>query len=93
MKAIRLANSRRGASFEIEVDGQKVIAYEGESLATVMLAAGLRVFSTHAEPYAPSRLYCGMGACQQCLVKVDNRPNCLACRTLARPGMKVETGA
>jgi predicted molibdopterin-dependent oxidoreductase YjgC len=91
MKAIRLDGIARGVSFEIEVDGQTVTAYEGETLATAMLAAGLGAFAAHAEPYPSSRLFCGMGSCFQCLVTIDGEPNCQACRTLARPGMKVET--
>jgi predicted molibdopterin-dependent oxidoreductase YjgC len=91
MKAIRLAGITRGLSFEIEVDGQTVTAYEGETLATAMLAAGIATFATHAEPYPSSRLFCGMGTCFQCLVTIDGQPNCQACRTVARPGMKVET--
>lgn len=91
MKAIRLSNITRGASFEIEVDGRKVLAYEGENVATVLMTAGIRAFATHAEPHAPSRLYCGMGTCQQCLVTIDDMPNCQACRIFAQPGMKVET--
>ena len=91
MKAIRIPDVARGFSFEIEVDGQKVQAYEGESLSTVLMAAGIRAFEYHAHPHAPSRLFCGMGTCQQCLVTIDNLPNCQACQTLVRPGMKVET--
>jgi predicted molibdopterin-dependent oxidoreductase YjgC len=91
MTAIRLPNIIRGASFEIEVDGQGVLAYEGESLATVLMAAGVRAFAFHTEPHTPSRLFCGMGTCQQCLVTIDNMPNCQACRTIVRPDMKVET--
>ena len=91
MKAIRLSKTTRGAAFEIEVDGQKVLAYEGENVATVLMTAGIRAFATHAEPHTPSRLYCGMGTCQQCLVTIDDLPNCQACRIFAQPGMKVET--
>jgi predicted molibdopterin-dependent oxidoreductase YjgC len=91
MTAIRLPNIIRGAPFEIEVDGQRVLAYEGESLATVLMAAGVRAFASHAGPHAPSRLFCGMGTCQQCLVTINDMPNCQACRTIAQPGMKVET--
>jgi predicted molibdopterin-dependent oxidoreductase YjgC len=91
MMAIRLPNIIRGESFEIEVNGQRMLAYEGENLATVLMAAGIRTFASHAEPHAPSRLFCGMGTCQQCLVTIDGMPNCQACRTIARPGMKVET--
>ena len=91
MKAIRIPDIARGTSFEIEVNGQKVLAYEGESLATVLMAAGIRSFEHHDAPHAPSRLFCGMGTCQQCLVTIDNLPNCQACQTFVRPGMKVET--
>ena len=91
MKATRIPNIARGTPFEVEVDGQKVLAYEGESLATVLIAAGIRAFEYHATPHAPSRLFCGMGTCQQCLVTIDDLPNCQACQTLVRPGMKVET--
>jgi predicted molibdopterin-dependent oxidoreductase YjgC len=91
MKAIRIPNIARGTAFKIEVDGQKILAYEGESLATVLMAAGIRSFEKHAHPHAPSRLFCGMGTCQQCLVTIDDLPNCQACQTLVHPGMTVET--
>ena len=91
MKATRIPGITRGTPFEIEVDGQKVLAFEGESLATVLMAAGIRAFEQHATPHASSRLFCGMGTCQQCLVTIDNLPNCQACQTFVRPGMKVET--
>ena len=86
-----LPNLQRGKSFNIEVDGQQLIAHEGETVATVLLAAGIRAFARHAELSAPSRLFCGMGTCQQCLVTIDDLPNCQACRVLARPGMRVTT--
>jgi predicted molibdopterin-dependent oxidoreductase YjgC len=91
MKATRIHDITRGTSFEIEVDDQKVTAYEGESIATVLMAAGIRAFEHHATPHAPSRLFCGMGTCQQCLVTIDDLPNCQACQTFVRPGMKVKT--
>lgn len=89
--AQRLANTERGAPFEIEVDGRKVDAYRGETIATVLMASGILAFASHAEPHVPSRLFCGMGTCQQCLVTINDLPNCQACRIIARPGMKVVT--
>ena len=91
MKSLRLARLNRGRPFEIEVDGQIVEAYEGETVATAMQAAGMRSFYRDEDGHAPSRLYCNMGVCQQCLVTVNQRPNCQACKTLVQPGMKVET--
>ncbi len=88
MKARRVSTIQRGQAFTVEVDGRKTTAYEGETIATVLLAAGVTNF------YAPScsRLFCGMGVCRQCLVTINDRPSHLACQTTAQPDMKVETG-
>ena len=32
----------RGQPFEIEVDGEKIVAYEGETIGAALLAAGRR---------------------------------------------------
>ena len=92
MKSIRLSKYDRGTPFEIEVDGRRLIAYEGETVAATLLAAGIQTFHhPSTEASEPGRLYCGMGVCLQCLVKVDGVPSCRACQLLAQPGMKVET--
>jgi|MudIll2142460700_1097286.scaffolds.fasta_scaffold873710_2 sarcosine oxidase subunit alpha len=91
MKAYRLAHIQRGRPFEIVVDGQKVQAYQGETLAVALLAAGIRSFEHSQKEYSPGRLFCGMGVCQQCLVTVNGQSSCQACRTLAQPDMIVET--
>ena len=36
-------------------------------------------------------MFCGMGVCHDCGLKVDGRSNVLACSTLVRDGMIVET--
>ena len=90
MTAIRLAKYERGRSFEIEVDGNRLIAYEGETVATALLAAGIQTFHHSSPGNEPSRLYCGLGVCMQCLVTVNGVASCQACQMLAQPGMKVE---
>jgi len=91
MNSIRLPKYERRNPFEIEVDGNRLIAYEGETVATILLAAGIQNFQPSALGSEPSRLYCGMGVCLQCLVTVNGVPSCQACQLLAQPGMKVET--
>ena len=91
MKSTRLARIHRGQPFDIEVDGQVIKAFQGETVATAMLAAGIQIIYEHENGYPPSRVYCNMGVCQQCLVTINKKPNCQACKTLAEPGMKVET--
>lgn len=79
----------RGNPFQITVDGRPVDAYPGETIATVLIAAGLRPFRRTLLSGEPRALYCGMGICFDCLVTVNGRANVRACLTLAQPGDEV----
>jgi len=81
---------QRGAAFEITIDGEPVIAYPGETLATVLLATGQRRFRATSNSGASRGLYCGMGICFDCLVILDGCPNVRACVTPAHPGAQVK---
>jgi predicted molibdopterin-dependent oxidoreductase YjgC len=72
------------------VDGELVPAFAGESVATVLLALGRRAFR-HTERGAPRGLFCGMGACFDCLVTVDGIENVRACLTPVAEGMVIAT--
>lgn len=91
MISTRLNTIHRGSSFEILVNGKPILAYEGEMLATALMAAGIRNFSQQEEGALCKRLFCGMGMCYQCLVTINGQPGYQACRTPVSPGMVVET--
>jgi hypothetical protein len=82
---------QRGRAVEIVVDGLPVPAFDGESVAAALLAAGTRVLRTTARLGAPRGLYCGIGVCFECVMTVDRRPNVRTCQTPVRDGMRVET--
>lgn len=75
----------------IMVDGAEVGAYPGESVATALLAAGHRILRRSPRNGEPRGPFCLMGACQECLVRVDGRA-ALACRTPVRAGLAIATG-
>jgi len=81
----------RGKSFEIEVDGEKVLAYKGETIAAALLAAGKRTCHLTKIKKQPRGIYCGMGICMGCTMVVNGRPNTLVCQTVATPDCKVQT--
>lgn len=81
----------RGKPFEIEVDGEKIVAYEGETIGAALLAAGRRALRFTNKLEQPRGLYCGIGLCQECRMTVDGIPNIQACQTLATPGCRIET--
>ena len=75
----------------VQVDGEPVLAFAGESVATVLLALGRRGFR-HTQHGAPRGLFCGMGVCFDCLVTVDGVENVRACLTPVVEGMVISTG-
>jgi predicted molibdopterin-dependent oxidoreductase YjgC len=81
----------RGRQFEIEVDGRKIIAYEGETVGTALVAAGVQTFRHTAKRNQPRGMYCGIGLCYDCAMVINGIPNTRACQTLATPGCRVQT--
>ena len=76
--------------FEIEVDGQTILARRGQTVAEALLANGLRVLRT-TRKHAPRGVYCGMGICYECRMIVNGVPNVRTCMTLATPECKITT--
>ena len=83
--------SQRGKQITVQIDGQAVTAYDGETIAAVLLAAGIRIFRHAPKTSQPRGLYCGMGICYDCLVTVNGEPNIRACLTPVTNGMLIET--
>ncbi len=81
----------RGSRFEIEVDGRKIVAYEGETVGSALVAAGLQTFRRTPKKDHPRGMYCGIGLCYECTMVINGVPNTRACQTLATPGCRVET--
>ena len=82
----------RGQAITITVDGVPLPAYEGETIAGALLAAGRRAWrrTSHGQPRG---VFCGIGLCFDCLVTVNGTPNVRACLTPEAAGMVVETGS
>lgn len=68
--------------------GRSIPFRTGESLAAALEAAGIRAFGADALGQE-TRYFCGIGACQCCLVRVDGVVR-EACITPARTGMHVD---
>ena len=75
----------------VTIDGTPFAARAGDTVAAAMLEAGFGAFRTTALSHAPRAPFCLMGACFECLVCVDGRPNQQACLVVVVPGMRIET--
>jgi glycine/D-amino acid oxidase-like deaminating enzyme len=79
-----------GPGFTFTFDGQEVAALPGETIGAALAAEGLLVLR-HTAGGAPRGLFCGMGACWDCLVTVDGRAGERACQVKAAPGLAVRS--
>jgi len=78
-------------SFEIRFDGMPVTAVPGQTVAAALWAAGVRSWRVTRGAGAPRGLFCGIGACFDCLVTIDGEPDQPACQVPARPDQAVTT--
>jgi predicted molibdopterin-dependent oxidoreductase YjgC len=79
----------RGPAVTITIDGQARTAYPGETVAAALIAEdGMATRRTASGAWRG--VYCGMGACFDCLVVIDDAPNARACMTLVADGMRIE---
>lgn len=86
-----LGEAQWGPKITLMVDGKAVDAFEGEPIATALLAAGRRVFRRTTKRDEPRGVFCALGRCTDCVMVVDGRPNVRTCVTAARDGMVIET--
>ncbi len=78
-------------SLTITLDGARIAAREGDSVAAALLASGRMVCRTSAVSAAPRAPYCMMGVCFECLMTIDGIGNRQACLVRVAEGMRVET--
>jgi sarcosine oxidase subunit alpha len=62
-------NVHRGDAVTLEVDGQVVAAFAGETIAAAMIATRGPVFRHDTRGQARG-LYCNMGTCSECFVRI-----------------------
>lgn len=90
-KSSLLPEIQRGKPIKIVVDGKPIDAFEGETIAAVLLSADIWTFQLSHKHKEPRSLYCGMGICYECLVTVNGVHAQRACVTAVEEGMCVET--
>ena len=69
--------------------GERIPAYEGDTIGSALYAAGRRVFSRSFKYHRPRGLQCCVGHCANCQMTVDGVPNVRVCVEPARDGAVV----
>jgi hypothetical protein len=82
---------RPGAgNLTIYFEGCALMARGGDSIAAALLANNIVITRTTAVSAAPRGPYCMMGACFECLAKVDGQTGVQTCMAPVRDGMRIE---
>ena len=77
-----------GDPVTLTVDGERIEARRGQTIAGALLASGRRIFRRTRNEGRPRGVYCGMGVCFDCIVNVDGQTE-RACMRKVEDGMQV----
>src|SRR5688572_7117022 len=88
MKASQVIN--RDTTLRFTFAGRQYAAYEGDTIASALAAAGVTTFTRSLKYHRRRGLLCAAGNCPNCLVQIGDEPNVRACATCVREGMTVE---
>lgn len=69
--------------------GERLAGFEGESIASALLRAGMPKMRKSPRSGQPRSYYCGMGVCWECAVHVDGAGVVRGCMTTLAQGMSV----
>lgn len=73
-------------------DGQRLTGFEGDTIASALLANGIRQLRVHEATGAPRAIYCNIGHCFECRVTVNQSETLRACMTPIQENMIVDSG-
>ena len=82
---------QRGKEVTFKFNGEELKGYEGETVASALHAANVKVLGYSIFKHRPRGFYCAIGNCSSCLMIINGEPNIRTCITELREGMEVET--
>ncbi|MDI2029389.1 (2Fe-2S)-binding protein [Saccharopolyspora sp. TS4A08] len=85
---------RHQARFAVEVDGRRVTARAGQTVAAVLMSLGVTSWRETGRTRGPDRrrgLFCGIGVCSECVLVVNGTPDVRACLRAVEPGDVIST--
>ncbi len=83
----------KGKEITFYFNGIEMKGYEGETIASALLANGIKIFSHSTKYNRPRGFFCGIGKCSSCLMRVNGIPNVRTCITPLEEGMIVESNS
>ncbi|MCD8909445.1 (2Fe-2S)-binding protein [Staphylococcus gallinarum] len=75
--------------FTFSFNGEEVVAYKGDTIASALLASNYRKLRENEISGDGRGIYCNIGHCFECRVKLHDRRIVRACITQVEEGMQV----
>ena len=75
----------------ISIDSTPITVDTGTTVAGAMIAQGVTAWRSTRNNERPRGLFCGIGACFDCLVTIDSVPNQRACMVRVCEGQQIDT--
>ena len=72
-------------------NGKPLDGMSGDTVASALIAAGVRANRDHAVTGEPRAPFCMMGTCFECLVEIDGKQNRQGCQVPLVEGMDVRS--
>jgi sarcosine oxidase subunit alpha len=69
---------------------KKLHGFEGDTIASALHAAGVKILTTSLKYDRPRGFFCGIGKCSSCLMRVNGIPNVRTCIVPLMEGINVE---
>jgi len=80
----------KGKKINFIFEGKLTEAYVGETIGVALYRNGVDVFSESAKLHHPRGMFCAIGKCSSCMMRVNGVPNVRTCILNVREGMVVE---
>lgn len=74
----------------VTLNDARVTADASQSVGAVLMGQGIKAWRATRIEGKPRGLFCGIGACYDCLVTIDGQPNQRACLVEACDSMNIE---
>ncbi|MCK4765000.1 MAG: (2Fe-2S)-binding protein [Candidatus Aminicenantes bacterium] len=89
-KDLRIKKINRKEKVNIRVNGNEVLAYNGETVFAALVASGYKALKKSPILKEKRGAFCGMGVCFECLVTVNGTPNVRSCMCPVENDMEIE---
>lgn len=85
-----ILDQTKGEKVTFTFEGEELTGFKGETVAAALIANGVKVFRRSTKDNRPRGLFCAIGNCSSCLMKVDGEPNVRTCMKRLEDGMEVQ---